>query len=166
LFGRIVGRPLEMTLVTQLYASTDKCLIVQMLILSRFHWATRPTNCDIIKQNKLKTCKIFYINILFLITAICFEPRNFILRKTYCVYSYNNVCLHASVGRRVCSTTHGSCHRCMWTYHNTYITCLPKDEPTRFETCRRHHKLKINLENCACRWFVLYNSFVCCSPPL
>jgi len=34
---------------------------------------------------------------------------------------------------------------------------LPVDEPTRFETCRRHQKLNINLENCAFRWFVLYN---------
>jgi hypothetical protein len=26
-----------------------------------------------------------------------------------------------------------------------------------FETCRRKQKLNINLENCAYRWFVLYN---------
>ena len=35
--------------------------------------------------------------------------------------------------------------------------CLPEDETTRFETCRRHQKLNINLENCVFRWFVLYN---------
>jgi len=37
------------------------------------------------------------------------------------------------------------------------IVCLPEDEPTRFETCRRHQKLNIILENCAFRWFVLCN---------
>ena len=39
------------------------------------------------------------------------------------------------------------------TYH---IACLPKDEPTRFETSRRQ-KLNINLENYAFHWFVLHN---------
>ena len=37
------------------------------------------------------------------------------------------------------------------------IVCLPEDKPTRFETCRRHQKLNINLEKCALRLFVLYN---------
>ena len=27
----------------------------------------------------------------------------------------------------------------------------------RFETCKRQQKLIINLENCAFRWFVLYD---------
>jgi hypothetical protein len=46
-------------------------------------------------------------------------------------------------------------HRCSYC---TY-SCPPVDEPKRFETCRRQYKLKldINLENCAIRWFVLYN---------
>jgi len=35
--------------------------------------------------------------------------------------------------------------------------CLSENESTRFETCRRHQKLSINLETCAFRWFVLYN---------
>ena len=34
---------------------------------------------------------------------------------------------------------------------------LPEDEPTRFETCRRHQELNINLENRAFHWFVLHN---------
>jgi len=37
------------------------------------------------------------------------------------------------------------------------IVCLPENEPTRFETCRIHQKLNINLESCAFRWFVLCN---------
>jgi hypothetical protein len=38
--------------------------------------------------------------------------------------------------------------------HYIYIyNCLPEDEPTRFETCRRHQKLSINLEN-LCIWLV------------
>jgi hypothetical protein len=36
--------------------------------------------------------------------------------------------------------------------------CLPEDEPTKFETCRRHQKLNIVLENCTFCWFDLYNS--------
>ena len=34
--------------------------------------------------------------------------------------------------------------------------CLFEDEPTRFETCRRHQKLNICLETCAFLWFLLY----------
>jgi len=34
---------------------------------------------------------------------------------------------------------------------------LPDDEPVRFKTCTRHQKLNINSQNCAFRWFVLYN---------
>jgi hypothetical protein len=30
--------------------------------------------------------------------------------------------------------------------------------PTRSETCKRQQKLNINLENCAFRWFALYNN--------
>ena len=40
------------------------------------------------------------------------------------------------------------------------VVCLPEAEPTRFETCRRHQKLNINLENCALRLFVLYNYII------
>ena len=39
-------------------------------------------------------------------------------------------------------------------YH--IYNCLHEDEPTSFETCRRHHKLNVNLQNCAFSWFVLY----------
>jgi hypothetical protein len=39
--------------------------------------------------------------------------------------------------------------------------CIPEVEPTRFETCRRHRKLNINLYNCVFRWFVLYISDIC-----
>ena len=35
--------------------------------------------------------------------------------------------------------------------------CLVEDKPTTFETCRTQQKLYTNLENCAFRWFVLYN---------
>jgi hypothetical protein len=40
---------------------------------------------------------------------------------------------------------------------HTIYSCIPEDEPTRFEICRRQQKLFINLENCAFCWFVLYN---------
>jgi hypothetical protein len=43
------------------------------------------------------------------------------------------------------------------TYPTTYTTCLPEDEPTRFETYMRYSKFNIHLENCTFRWFVLYN---------
>jgi len=33
--------------------------------------------------------------------------------------------------------------------------CLPEDEPTRFETFRRQHKLNIKIENCAFSRFVM-----------
>ena len=35
-------------------------------------------------------------------------------------------------------------------------SCLPEDETMRFETCRRHNKLNINLENCAYPLFLLH----------
>jgi hypothetical protein len=35
--------------------------------------------------------------------------------------------------------------------------CLSEDKPTRFETCRRHQKLNVNLETCAFRWSVSCN---------
>ena len=47
------------------------------------------------------------------------------------------------------------------TYHTVCTTFLPQNEPTRFETCRRHQKLNINLENCVSCWFVLYNQNSC-----
>jgi len=37
------------------------------------------------------------------------------------------------------------------------LSMFPEDKPTWFETCTRHQKLNINSENCAFRWFVLYN---------
>jgi len=43
------------------------------------------------------------------------------------------------------------------TYHTSYTACLPEDEPTRIETCRRHQIFNISLEHCAFRWIALYN---------
>ena len=61
------------------------------------------------------------------------------------------------MGRLVCLSIPTSCsHQCVKTYHTAYTTCLPENEPMRFEICRGHQKLNINLENCAFRWFVLY----------
>ena len=54
-------------------------------------------------------------------------------------------------------------HRCMYNKPYCIYGCLPKDEPTRFETCRRQQKLNINLENCALRWFVLNSCITCTS---
>ena len=59
--------------------------------------------------------------------------------------------------------THQTAHtNACKTYHTACTTCLPKDEPTSFETCRRHQKVNINLENFAFHWFVLYNQNPCC----
>jgi len=59
--------------------------------------------------------------------------------------------------------THQTAHtNACKTYHPACTTCLPKDEPMSFETCRRRQKVNINLENFAFNWFVLYNQNPCC----
>ena len=60
----------------------------------------------------------------FLTSSTCFEPHGFIFRKT----AVNAVCAHTNA----CKTHHTK----------TVYSCLPENEPTRFEPCRRHQKLK------------------------
>ena len=45
------------------------------------------------------------------------------------------------------------------TYKAAWTKCLPDDEPTRVQTCRRRQKsnLKNELEKCASCWFMLHN---------
>ena len=66
------------------------------------------------------------------------------------------------IGQCVRDWTHCPIHHtdhtdaCKNTPYSTH-SCFHEDEPMSFETCRRHNKLNINLENCAFRWFVLCN---------
>jgi len=66
--------------------------------------------------------------------------------------------LHVSVW--ALSATHQTAQTDTYTIHYNYIySCLPDDEHTRFETCTRQQKLKLNIneESYAFSWFVLYN---------
>jgi len=46
------------------------------------------------------------------------------------------------------------------TYKTVFTTVLLRMNLRVWKTCRRQQKLNINLENCAFRWFVLYNYII------
>jgi hypothetical protein len=99
-----------------------------------------------ITQNKPTECTNFHINtsIRFLTSSACFEPHGFIFRKkvvtavtVWCVYI--NHCLtpmHINI-----------------IYKNYEYSCLPEDEPTWFETCRRRPNIELKYN---CTNFIRY----------
>jgi len=96
----------------------------------------------------------------------CFKACGFILRKTGCTSSMvcftcngvsslvGGLVFEARAHYSTRQTTHTNARKA---YHTACTTCLPKDEPTKFKSCRKHQNLNINLESYAFCWFVLHN---------
>jgi hypothetical protein len=101
--------------------------------------------CIVMKlyTRKQRSAEFYKLIFNFMMSSTSVETRGFIFRET-AVYAVWCV-VHASVwpvwwvGESVSISYLPDCsHRCM--YHIPYCiyTCLPADEPTWFETCRRH----------------------------
>jgi len=79
----------------------------------------------------------FQINTLIqlLTSSTCFEPRDFILRKTD-VFAFFVWYGYGFFHQLTDQTMHVNIP-----YKNCDYNCLPEDEPMRLETCRRCRKL-------------------------